>query len=203
MKTSIYKLVATLSVVTMFAVTMPFAVSDTCAQQKAANTAEQLIGHWTLVSITNVENGKITEPLGPNPKGVFIFDRSGRYAVLHFRADLPKFASNNREKGTPEEIKAVVIGSLAHFGTYSVNEKEGTYTILPEAGTFPNWVGIEQKRSFSISNDELKITNPGSSRGGNVDVNFEARQVISARAEAVNRHLPQTIAHRSLYDFFK
>jgi len=30
MKTSIYKFVAILSVVTMFAVTMPFAVSDTC-----------------------------------------------------------------------------------------------------------------------------------------------------------------------------
>jgi hypothetical protein len=166
MKTSIYKLVAILSVVTVFAVTMPFGVSDACAQQKAANTAEQLIGHWTLVSITNEEDGKTTEPLGPNPKGLFIFDRSGRYAVLQFRADIPKFASNNRDKGTPEENKAVVISSLAHFGTYSVNEKEGSYSIRPEAGTFPNWVGIEQKRSFSISKDELKITNPGSSRGG-------------------------------------
>jgi hypothetical protein len=160
MKTSIYKLVAILSVVAVFA------VSDACAQQNAANTAERLIGHWTLVSITNEENGKTTEPLGPNPKGLFIFDRSGRYAVLQFRADIPKFASNNRDKGTPEENRAVVIGSLAHFGTYSVNEKEGSYSIRPEAGTFPNWVGIEQKRSFSISKDELKITNPGSSRGG-------------------------------------
>ena len=166
MKTSIYKFVAILSVVTMFAVTMPFAVSDTCAQQKAANTAEQLIGHWTLVSITNVENGKITEPLGSNPKGVFIFDRSGRYAVLHFRADLPKFASNRRDKGTPEENKAVVHGSSAHFGTYTVNEKEGSYSVHPEAATFPNWVGVDQKRFFSISGDELKITNPSGSRGG-------------------------------------
>ena len=166
MKTSIRKLVAILSVVTAFAVAMPFAASDVCAQQKAANTAEQLIGHWTLVSSKNEQDGKTTEGFGPNPKGLLIFDRSGRYAILQFRSDLPKFASNSRDKGTPEENKAVVLGSSAHFGTYSVNEKEGSYSVRPEAATFPNWVGADQKRFFSISKDELKITNPSGSRGG-------------------------------------
>jgi hypothetical protein len=166
MKASIRKLVVIFSVVTAFAVVMPFAASQACAQQKAANTAKQLIGHWTLVSVKNEQDGKTMEPFGPNPKGLFIFDRSGRYAILIFRSDLPKFASNNLDTGTPEENKAVVTGSLAHFGTYSVNEKEGSYSLRPEAGTFPNWVGIDQKRSFSVSKDELKITNPGAARGG-------------------------------------
>jgi len=166
MKAWIRKLVAILSVVTAFAVAMPFAASDVCAQRKAANTAQQLIGHWTLVSSKNEQDGKTTESFGSNPKGLFIFDRSGRYAFLQFRSDLPKFASNSRDKGTPEENKAVVVGSLAHFGTYSVNEKEGSFSVHPEAGTFPNWVGIDQKRFFSISGDELKITNPSGSRGG-------------------------------------
>jgi protein-S-isoprenylcysteine O-methyltransferase Ste14 len=57
MKASIRKLVAILSVVTAFAVVMPFAASDACAQQKAANAPKQLIGHWTLVSL--VVLGKI------------------------------------------------------------------------------------------------------------------------------------------------
>ena len=166
MKASIRKLVAILSVVTAFAVVMPFAASDTCAQQKAANTAEQLIGHWTLVSVKNEQDGKTTDSFGPNPKGLFIFDRSGRYVVLQFRADLPKFASNRRDKGTPEENKAVVLGSSAHFGTYTVNEKEGSYTVRPEAATFPTGGGVDQKRFFSISKDELKIINPSGSRGG-------------------------------------
>ena len=166
MKASIRTLVAILSVVTAFAVVMPFAASDACAQQKAANTAEQLIGHWTVVSVKNEQDGKTTEPFGPNPKGLLIFDRSGRYAILQFRSDLPKFASNSRDRGTPEESKAVVTGSFAHFGTYSVNEKEVSYSLHPEAGMFPNWVGIDQKRSFSVSKDELKITNPGAAKGG-------------------------------------
>ena len=162
----VLKLVAILSVVTAFAVVMPFAASVACAQQKAANAPKQFIGHWTLVSVKNEQDGKTTEPFGPNPKGLYIFDRGGRYALMIFRSDLPKFASNNLDKATPEENKAVVVGSLAHFGTYSVDEKEGSFSVRPEAGTFPNWVGIDQKRFFSISKDELKITNPSGSRGG-------------------------------------
>lgn len=136
------------------------------AQHKASSSAEQLIGYWTLVSVTNEKDGKITETFGPNPKGLFIFDRSGRYVVLQFKADIPKFASNSRDKGTPEENRAVVQGSSVHFGTYTVNEKEGSFTVRPEAATFPNWVGIDQKRSFSISDDVLMITNPSGSTGG-------------------------------------
>ena len=162
----IRKLVAILSVVTAFAIVMSFAASGACAQQKAPKTRNPLIGTWALVSLTNEQDGKITEPLGPNPKGLFIFDRSGRCALLMFRSDLPKFASNNRDKGTPEENKAVVQGSLAALGTYSVNEKEGYFSARYEAGTFPNHVGIDQKRFFSASEDELKITNPSGTAGG-------------------------------------
>jgi hypothetical protein len=173
MKVSIRKLVAILSVVTAFAVVMPFAASDACAQEKAANTAKQLIGHWTLVSVKNEQDGKTMEPFGPNPKGLYIFDGSGRYTFLVFSSDLPKFASSDFHKGTPEENKAVVAGSMAHFGTYSVNEKEGSVSVRPEAGTFPNWVGIDQKRLFSVSKDELKITTPNAPAGGTSTLIFK------------------------------
>ena len=166
MKSLIRRLMAIFSVVTASFFVMSLASSDTFAGEKGASTAKQLIGLWTLVSIKTEQDGKTTEPYGPNPKGLFVFDRSGRYAVLQFSPDIPKFVSNSRDKGTPEENKAVVLGSNCHFGTYSVNEKEGSYTVRPEAGTFPNWVGIDSKRFFSISKDELKITNPSGSRGG-------------------------------------
>ena len=68
MKASIRKLVVILSVVTAFAVVMPFAASVACAQQKAANAPKQLIGHWTLVSVKNEQDGKTTEPFGPTLK---------------------------------------------------------------------------------------------------------------------------------------
>jgi len=49
-----------------------------------------------------------------------IFDNYRRFSFILTRPDLPKFASNNRGTGTAEENKAIVQGSLAYFGTYSL-----------------------------------------------------------------------------------
>jgi len=63
------------------------------------------------------------------PQGLATYEANGRFSVIVTRSDLPKFASNNRQSGTPEENKAVVQGSIAFFGTYSVSETDKTLTI--------------------------------------------------------------------------
>ena len=55
-----------------------------------------------MVSITLEKDGKKTDLFGPNPQGRLIRDADGRVAYMVTRADLPKFASNNRAAGTPE-----------------------------------------------------------------------------------------------------
>ena len=91
----------------------------------------------------------------------------GRISLILMRASLPKFAANNRMKGTPEENQAVVQGSLAEYGTYAVaSEKEHLVIWHLEACTFPNWDGTDQKRIMDVSGDELKITVPTGSTGG-------------------------------------
>jgi hypothetical protein len=137
------------------------AAGDACAQ-----TAKDLVGTWTLVSVVTEQGGNKTEPFGPHPKGRLIVDANGRYVVAFARADLPKVASNNRTTGTPEENKAIVGGSLAHFGTVSVNEADKTFTFKIETATFPNWNGTEQKRPFTITGDELTYTVAAASGGG-------------------------------------
>jgi hypothetical protein len=42
----------------------------------------------------------------------------------YFGRDLPKIASNDPMKTTPEENKALMEGSIAYYGTYTVNESE-------------------------------------------------------------------------------
>ena len=79
-------------------------------------------------------------------------------AIIMLRADMPKFASNNRLQGTPEENKAIVQGSISHFGTYAVNEADKTITFHIQTSTFPNWDRMDQKRPFTLSGDELKYT---------------------------------------------
>src|SRR6516164_2751152 len=126
---------------------------------------KELVGTWTMVSITQEQDGKQTDLFGPNPQGRRIIDADGHVFYIITRGDLPKFASNNRAAGTPEENKAVVQGSIAYFGTITVNEVDKTYTQHIEVCTYPNWVGIERKGSYTINGDELITLGSGSSVG--------------------------------------
>jgi hypothetical protein len=129
---------------------------DAVAQQKSLK--EQLVGTWKLVSLHNVRSdGSRVDNIGPNPKGILSTRATGTLALVNTRADLPKFASNRRDQGTPEENKAVVQGSIAYFGTYSVNEGDKVITAQIEGSTFANLTGTDQKRLVtSLTADELK-----------------------------------------------
>ena len=128
--------------------------------------SSNLVGSWTLVSSVVEQGGNRIEPFGPNPRGSLIFDANGRYAAMIARPGLPKVASDNRTTATPEEAKAIVAGSIAHFGSYAVNDADKTITFRIETSTHPNWDATEQKRSFTISGDELKYTVSTAAVGG-------------------------------------
>jgi hypothetical protein len=103
-----------------------------CFREEAvAQTANDLVGAWTLVSITLEKDGEKTDFYGPNPQGRLMYDASGHFSVIISRSDLPRFASNNRGRGTAEENKAIVQGSLV--------------TSHVESSTFPNWNGTDGK----------------------------------------------------------
>ena len=126
----------------------------------------QLVGAWTVVSVDAAVAGAKRELFGPSPKGFISFDVNGRYSLAIMRQDIPRIASNNREAGTSDENRAIVAGSLAHFGSYTVNEKDRSITFRIEASTFPNWTGAHQERFVtSLSDDELHWINPISTLG--------------------------------------
>ena len=123
-----------------------------------------LVGSWTLVSSVIEVGGNKVEPFGPNPKGALIFDANGRYAAMIIRPGLPKLASDNRAAATPEEAKAIVAGSIAHFGSYTADDKTVTFHI--ETSTHANWDATEQKRTYTINGDELKYVGVSAVVGG-------------------------------------
>jgi len=136
----------------------------------AQSVREQLIGAWDLVSIIATDKaGNKSDRRGPNPKGLLIFDASGRYSILTSRAELPNFKVDNVNQGTAEENKAVMTGMIANVGTWTVDEKTKTITTNVEAGSFPNLNGHTQTRVISlITTDELRYVN-GASVSGTVD----------------------------------
>jgi len=142
--------------------------SELAGQQKQGN---ELVGAWAIVSSDTVRpDGNRSPTFDRSPKGILILDASGHYALELMRAELPKFASNNRTEGTPEENKAAVQGVLAHYGRYSINDTDHSLTFHIEGSSFPNWNGTEQKRPFTHSGDELKWKTAAASGGGSAEL---------------------------------
>ena len=154
--------------------TIPLLGTALFASTAPAQTAKDLIGAWTLVSDENVRaDGSRVQVMGPNPQGLLIFDADGRYSLQLLRPGRPKFGSNNRMEGTPEENKAAVQGANPHWGTYSVNEADRTFVLHMEGSTFPNFNGVDQKRLVkAISANELDFTSPTSPMGGISEFRF-------------------------------
>ena len=142
-----------------------FAAGTASAQQLDKN----LVGAWTIVSITAGEGDKATQPYGPNPRGTQVYNPDGRFAVVVARGDLPKVASNNRTTSTPEESEKIAHGSIGYFGSYTTGA-DNSVTIQIEGATFANWVGTSQKRTYTISGDDLILKNQTSSSGAAVTV---------------------------------
>jgi hypothetical protein len=99
-----------------------------------------------------------------------IFAADGHYSWQVFRSDRPKIVSKNRMNGTAEENAAILQGSLAYFGTYSVDQATKTITTVVEGSTFPNSEGEMLKRVVtSITADTLVYENPATTRGEQVE----------------------------------
>jgi hypothetical protein len=145
------------------------AASATSVRSQQESLQARLVGTWVYVSSTaKLSDGS---PLwGAGPKSLFIITPNGRFSWQVFRSDRPKFASNNRLDATEAELRANNRGSLAYFGTYTVNEGGMKITFRTEAGTFPNAEGEVITRIITkLTADELVYTNPATTLGARVE----------------------------------
>ena len=138
------------------ALTLAMLSGSALSQQKSLK--DQLVGTWTLVSWERVlPNGNKVHSYGENPKGMASFEPNGRMFLMFARPDLPKIASNVPQTATADEAKAITAGTLAYFGTYTVDEGSKGINLNLEASSFPNQVGANQRRTItSLTADELK-----------------------------------------------
>ena len=111
-----------------------------------AQTAKDLVGAWIAVSNVAEQGGVKSEPYGANPQGILIFETDGRYGLILSRKDMPKFASNSRTNGTADENKAVVQGTISHFGRYTVSAADKSIVFHIDLSTYPNFNGTEQAK---------------------------------------------------------
>jgi Lipocalin-like domain len=125
---------------------------------------EQLVGTWKVVTCEVVApDGTKRPPVeGNDPAGQLILTSDGHFS-FQIATDFPPFASRNLTNTTPEENRAAVRGSIAYYGTYTVNDAEKTYIEHIERGSPLSFLnGTDGKRIITLlSADEMKYTNPG------------------------------------------
>jgi hypothetical protein len=162
-----------LSICAMATLGLALLPTSSIAQQKSLK--DQLVGIWTALSAeTTGPNGAKQQFYGAPAKGILILDASGTYAQVLARPGRPKLKSINRFslEATPEELKVAVIGTVATFGTWSVNEADKTLSRRPEASLLPNEEGVEQKFSVTLAGDELKTSSVNSLTGLKTEVAY-------------------------------
>jgi hypothetical protein len=147
-----------------------FLAGVAAAQKKTLK--EQLVGTWLVAAVDNIRpDGSRFQSLGPNPKGILMFDANGWFSFQLAQPGRPKFASDNRLQGTAEENKATVQGSLSYYGIYSVDEADRLLHFYVESSSYPNFDGIDNKRVItSLTEDELKWFSPAGSIGTTAEV---------------------------------
>jgi len=130
---------------------------------------DQLVGTWTLVSSDQVRpNGIKLKQFGTNPSGINVFDANGRFFLMMASGDNLRIASNDRSM-TKSEEDGLIVEPIAYYGTYTVNEEVNVISLHLDASTFPNQVGIDQKRNItSLTANQLKYSSPANKSGDQV-----------------------------------
>ena len=106
----------------------------------AEDARSAFIGPWALSKWTVTgEDGSVTYPYGPNAEGLLIYTDDGQMAVQLSNPDVPIDGSGSIDQSY-----------FAYFGTYSVDEEQGTITHNIERSLASSWVDTEQIRSYEF-----------------------------------------------------
>jgi hypothetical protein len=167
------------SILSIGAVTaLGLALLPVSAVAKHQSLKSQIVGSWTLVSWEQTRaDGSKFHRFGDSPKGINTFDAAGHYSLIILRPDLPKVSSGSPEKPSPDEAQAIAAGSIAYFGTYSVDEATKTVNLKIDGTTLANQLGMAQKRTIiSIGADGMKYANVTAVGGGKIETAWKRAQ---------------------------
>jgi hypothetical protein len=139
------------------------------------DTTERLLGTWSLVAMEGRRaSGVLFLPWGPSVRGRLTYDRSGHVALQLSRPERTRFASDDLEAGTPEEVQRAFDSYHAWFGRFTVGPDGDTVVHHIEASLFPNWEGRDETRLVTLGDDELALRSRPLPYGGEL-VEFSTR----------------------------
>jgi Lipocalin-like domain len=111
-----------------------------------------LIGAWRYVDATL--DGKSTRP---NGKGMIYYDPTGAMVCQVSPGNTVMKAG---AQPTPDEALAALDGTIAYFGTFTIDERAQTVTHHRQGSVQPGDTA-DLIRTFTIDGDKLRLNPPG------------------------------------------
>ncbi len=127
------------------------------AAQAQGNTeaAKRFVGTWRLVSLE--VDGQPGPNTGSHPTGRIYYDAAGNMAA-QILPDRPRSKWTGAVP-TPDEARETVIGYVAYFGTYTVDDRERVISHQRAGALNPNWADAPPlvRRYEFIGDDRLVL----------------------------------------------
>ena len=144
----------------------------TTPSQETAKLAERIVGSYRLISAEgHSSDGKVTQDWGPKPLGRLMMDKDGRMSIHLLNPSRRLFESGDFLRPTPEELEEAFVGYFGYFGSYTLEESAGILTFHVEGAAYPNYIGTNQQRFFSLDGDCLTLRTPPE-RAGGTDITY-------------------------------
>ena len=129
------------------------------AAHAQAPVRERILGAWQLDSriVRKASGETLIDPvLGQQPTGRLFYDASGHMALEMMRPgrSQPIVPANPKDATNPR----IMLGYDAYFGTFRLNEPDGTITHHVEGSLFPEDLGKDFQRGLKVDGDTLTLS---------------------------------------------
>ena len=151
------------------AAVLAFAAASVATSPAHAAAPEDLVGTWRLVSFEDVEDGKIVRRFGEKPIGLFVYTRDGHVIIQISNPANPACLTKGKKSlpggnddialpiCTPEQMQTLLDGTVAYWGTYTVDMAAGVITHKVRSDVANGYAGTGQRRLFRLNGDHLVL----------------------------------------------
>jgi predicted ester cyclase len=138
-------------------------------QQQQQVSPAGIVGTWRLVKFEDVEDGKVIRRFGEKPNGLFAYTVDGHVIIQIANPANPNCIAPSKKSGPgkkddlalpvcrPDQMRTLIDGTVAYWGTYSVDAAAGEVIHHVKADLSNGYIATDQHRPFRLKGDQLVI----------------------------------------------
>jgi ketosteroid isomerase-like protein len=137
------------------------------AESMLSSAATSIVGTWRLLRFEDFDDGKVVRRFGEKPNGLFVYTADGHLmiqianpanpvCITPAKSALPGPKSDQvLSSCKAEQFERLLDGTVAYWGTYTVDESRGIVTHDVIADVANGYAGTAQPRPFRLDGNQL------------------------------------------------